>query len=203
MINTVTFTGRRPKDLFGYYNKEPYQRIVDKLKTMIESAYNDGARNFITGGAQGFDQMSFWAVNSVKQKHPDIKNILYIPHEKQADAWSNNGLFSKSQHTLMQSIADEVRIVSKDYNIDTSDNKGIIRALMKRNEAMVDNRDVFKAIAKHNNDEIFIGESDGVIPPTAKIIGVDYKKEAWKMAIWLESIEEEIQAIENELDKPD
>lgn len=152
MINTVTFTGRRPKDLFGYYNKEPYQRIVDKLKTMIESAYNDGARNFITGGAQGFDQMAFWAVNSVKQKHPDIKNILYIPHEKQADAWSNNGLFSKSQHTLMQSIADEVRIISKDYNIDTSDNRGIIRALMKRNEAMVDKSDLIIGLYPHDLD---------------------------------------------------
>lgn len=76
-----------------------------------------------------------------------------------------------------------------------------IRAFLENHKSPY--RDVFKAIAKHNNDEIFIGESDGIIPPTAEIIGIDYKKEAWKIAIWLESIEEEIQTIENELDKPD
>ena len=152
MLNTVTFTGRRPKDLFGYYNKEPYQRIVGNLKLMIESAYKEGARNFITGGAQGFDQMAFWAVHSVKQKYPDIKNILYIPHEKQANTWSNNGLFSRDQYALIKSVADEIKIISRYYNINTSNNKGVIEALLTRNEEMVDKSDLIIGLYPHELD---------------------------------------------------
>lgn len=68
MINTVTFTGPRPKKLFGYNDKESYQKIVDVLKVQVKDAYDNGARRFISGGAQGLDQMAFWAVYSVKKR---------------------------------------------------------------------------------------------------------------------------------------
>ena len=55
MINTVIFTGPRPKKLFGYNDKESYQKIVDALKIQVKDAYNNGARRFISGGAQGLD----------------------------------------------------------------------------------------------------------------------------------------------------
>ena len=152
MIQTVTFTGPRPKKLFGYNDKESYQKIVDVLKIQVKDAYDNGARRFISGGAQGLDQMAFWAVYSVKKEHPDIQNILYIPHKKQADAWSETGLFSKKQHELMLSLADEVKYIDNDYNVDTSDKKGVVTALMLRNQVMVDDSDLLIALYPHNKD---------------------------------------------------
>ena len=79
--------------------KKAIKKIVDMLKTQVKDAYDNGARRFISGGVQGLDQMAFWVVYSVKKEHPDIQNILYIPHKKQADAWSETGLFSKKSST--------------------------------------------------------------------------------------------------------
>lgn len=149
---TVTFTGRRPKDLFGYYDKASYQRIVDKLKILLTELYNKEARTFISGGAQGFDQLTFWAVNGLKKIYPDIRNVLYIPHEKQSDVWKNDGLFSRDYYKLMLSLADEIKIISREYNIDTSYRDGIIRSLLKRNEAMIDSSDLIIGLYNHNID---------------------------------------------------
>ena len=71
MDKTLCFTGRRPKDLFGY-DKDKYYPIVDKLELILEDFYLQGFKKYISGGAQGFDQLSFWAVNRLKKKYPDI-----------------------------------------------------------------------------------------------------------------------------------
>lgn len=60
MSKTICFTGRRPKDLFGYYNYDAYKEIQDVLSPILEAHYTtNGVRNFISGGAQGFDQLAF------------------------------------------------------------------------------------------------------------------------------------------------
>ena len=70
----LSFTGRRPKDLYKY-DKEKYIPIVNKLVEILESFYLQGFKTFVSGGAQGFDQLAFWAVNRLKTKYPDIKNV--------------------------------------------------------------------------------------------------------------------------------
>ena len=77
-IDTICFTGPRPAKLYGYTKKEEYQKIVDQLKEVIRGFAKFGIKNYITGGAQGFDQLAFWAVNSLKKEY-DIQNIVYIP----------------------------------------------------------------------------------------------------------------------------
>lgn len=83
---TVCFTGRRPKYLFGYNDDKSYFKLMNYMYEIVKEAYNEGYRNFITGGAQGFDQLMFRVVNKLKKDNPntDIKNILYLPCKEQS-----------------------------------------------------------------------------------------------------------------------
>ena len=84
MAKTVCFTGKRPNKLYGYDDKEGYECLFDMLYSVCKNLYlRHGVRQFITGGAQGVDQLAFWAVQQLAQKHKDIKNIVYISFEGQ------------------------------------------------------------------------------------------------------------------------
>lgn len=54
--HTICFTGHRPKDLFGYTDKTPYISIINALKPFLSVLYENGYTDYISGGAQGFDQ---------------------------------------------------------------------------------------------------------------------------------------------------
>ena len=143
---TICFTGRRPKDLCGY-DQSKYSVFVEsltsKLKSICEKA--DKPVTFISGGAQGFDQLSFWAVDLVKRNNPDlnIKNVVYVPFRGQERGWpSEEGLFGRKQYRTMLSRADEVV-----YLQEALEEKGpIVRALMDRNHKMVDASDYVIAL---------------------------------------------------------
>ena len=60
---TACFTGPRPKNLFGYDDDEAYKYLLAVTKEVVDLFYYYGYRYFISGGAQGFDQIAFWAVN--------------------------------------------------------------------------------------------------------------------------------------------
>lgn len=137
---TVCFTGHRPKGIiadrpYDESNRPEYKRIVDRLTLVIEKLVNTGYTAFITGGAQGFDQLAFWAVNNVKNKHPEIQNIVYIPFKGQELRWAKTGLFSRHEYSLMLKKADHVHVCGK---ADTEDFEQVVEKLMHRNECMVD-----------------------------------------------------------------
>ena len=131
MLKSCTFTGHRPKAMFGY-NIQAYAGLSKQLYACIEQLYKLGYRQFITGGAQGFDQLVFWAVAQFKQSHPEIQNVVYIPHPGQEAKWPVDGLFGQQQYQQMLNIADQVVTVS---------NQQSIQSLFQRNEAMVDASD--------------------------------------------------------------
>lgn len=132
-MKTMCFTGRRPKDLFGY-KKSDYIPLVEAMKAALREHINDGYTTFISGGAQGFDQLAFWAVNRLKEEGHDITNIVYIPFEGQERIWRPEGLFGQKEYRLMRKKADEVVIVTEG---DVTSKYGIIKALHDRNHAMV------------------------------------------------------------------
>lgn len=136
---TICFTGHRAKKLCGY-DISSYTDFVNNLMTELEvyiTKYN--IKNFITGGAQGFDQLVFWAVHHLQHKHPEykIQNIVFVPFIGQENKWSDTGLFSKTDYKNMLSVADKIvicnRAVTNKSNFDT-----IRTALMDRNKMMVD-----------------------------------------------------------------
>ena len=131
----MCFTGRRPKDLYGY-NHDSYIPMVEAIKDCLREHINNGYTEFISGGAQGFDQLAFWSVNALKREGYNIKNIVYIPFQGQEKAWKQAGLFSQNEYNLMLRLADEVKILR---TICTSDKSQVIFALHQRNHDMVDN----------------------------------------------------------------
>ena len=131
----VCFTGRRPKDLCGY-NHHSYTNFTTNLAKWLYETYGDDT-TFITGGAQGFDQIAFWAVDLIKTLYPNasgIKNIVYVPLRGQDHIWKQSGAFSRDEYSLMLNTADEVVYLHE----ATENKKEIVMLLQRRNEAMVD-----------------------------------------------------------------
>jgi hypothetical protein len=152
MNNTLCFTGHRPNKLAGY-DKTAYNDFVNDLAISLEAyVVYKGINTFISGGAQGFDQLAFWAVNKLKQNHPEwaIKNIVYVPFVGQESRWSKFGLFSQAEYQQMLNTADEIHICYPD--VKPNNDFSIIRnALMGRNEQMVDSS--CRVLAMYSQDE--------------------------------------------------
>ena len=59
-MRTICFTGPRPNKLYGYKNKEKYQKLVDCIHDFLRGfcrIESDEILTVITGGAQGIDQL--------------------------------------------------------------------------------------------------------------------------------------------------
>lgn len=136
---TMCFTGHRPNKLCGY-DINAYTQFVNNLMEVLQTyvtKYN--IKNFITGGAQGFDQLVFWAVHHLQHKHPEykIQNIVFVPFTGQESKWSSTGLFSQTDYKNMLSVADRIVICNREIT-NNSDFNTIRNALMNRNKMMVD-----------------------------------------------------------------
>ena len=142
MSKTMCFTGRRPKDLFGYV-KENYVPLVNKLTDeLIRFHKEQGFDVFITGGAQGFDQLAFWSVDRIKRQGFSVQNIVYAPFRKQESKWLQNGLFSQSEYQLMLSRADEVHYCNAEIDVLIASKWKINVALSGRNHDMVNSSEL-------------------------------------------------------------
>ncbi len=146
-MRTACFTGRRAKTLCGY-DGEKYTSFHNQLVEYLETLYTEGIREFISGGAQGFDQLAFWAVNELKQRHNDIKNTVYIPFRGQESRWAAHGMFSREDYNLMLTKADEIKYLKE---INTSDYNQVVKALYDRNHSMVNNSEL--CIALYPSDD--------------------------------------------------
>lgn len=134
------FTGPRPKNLYGHDNKAAYFPLLSALKDTIRELIKQDYDTFVTGGAQGLDQLAFWAVNSLKKEGNNVKNIVYVPFKGQERRWAKEGLFSRKEYNLMLKLADEVHILS-DIDIAESNQRTINDAMYNRNHKMVDDTD--------------------------------------------------------------
>lgn len=150
---TACFTGHRPNKLFGY-ERDNYLQLVQALTDDINILYNKGYTRFITGGAQGADQLAFWAVNRVKKIHPDVQNIVYVPFKGQGRQWQVDTLFGQNQYALMLEMADSVVYLQEELTVYTH----IVKALFERNHRMIDDSDLVFGIY-HGAD--FITETKG------------------------------------------
>lgn len=134
-MNTICFTGRRPNVLAGYDDIDKYAKFIDYLADLLESYVTDDT-TFITGGAQGFDQLAFWAADIVKARVNkfSVRNVVYVPHKRQPVIWrSEDGLFGKANYRKMIAKADFVKYLRGDIY----DKHEICEALIARNHAMV------------------------------------------------------------------
>lgn len=139
-VPTMCFTGRRPKDLCGY-DIAKYNGFVQELSELLYEEFyvGRGVRRFINGAAQGFDQMSFWAVERMKKLHnlTDVENVVFVAFEHQEIRWAKSGCFSQAEYWLMIKAADKVMVVCSENSIE---------ALFARNHAMCDFSDYCLAL---------------------------------------------------------
>lgn len=142
----ICFTGQRPKKLFpaspyGTAATEHYRAISQTLLQELKRCYTEkGSRNFISGGAQGFDQIAFWAVEALKRETGDtsIQNIVYVPFKGQESRWAKYGVFSQAEYQKMLKTADQVRYLRE----PGTDFKDVCYKLDMRNHDMVNDSDM-------------------------------------------------------------
>lgn len=148
-MKTICFTGRRPKDLAGF-KYQSYSSFLDDLTTYLDSLYQKGVRNFISGGAQGFDQLAFWSVNRLQEKYDDINNVVYVPFPGQESVWStrSDDFFSQFKYREMLSKADNVRFISEQRPFDRW---SAAKLLDDRNKAMIDDADFVVALYPYDD----------------------------------------------------
>ncbi len=125
---SVAFSGYRTSKIM-HTNPDPLiiRSIESKLLTAIETLYAQGMRNFISGGAIGFDTLAAQAVLHSKDSHPDISLTLAIPFS------GHDYNFSPKQKTRLQKIAasaDHIIYVSQKFHD---------RAYLDRNKFMLRN----------------------------------------------------------------
>jgi len=131
----ICFTGKRAKNLAGY-NRQSYQQLFDKLYEFLYrlvEVYKAFDIVFYSGGAQGFDQLAFWAVEKVKKSYP-VKNVVVVPFKGQENPWKEQGTFSRADYNLMLNKADKVVVLSED-------NTNYADKYTARNHYMVDKSD--------------------------------------------------------------
>ncbi len=134
---TACFTGHRPNKLFGY-ERDNYLQLVQILTDAVESLYTKGYTRFITGGAQGADQLAFWAINRAKKKYPDIQSLVYVPFRGQQRVWQMKTLFGQEEYYLMLSKADTVLFLEETPTASMN----VVPFLYNRNHRMVDDSDL-------------------------------------------------------------
>lgn len=154
---SLCFTGQRPKDLMpdskkAYYMAS-YAKFRKDLALYLDGMYAAGYRTFISGGAQGFDQIAFWAVDDLKAVHPDIRNVVYLPFKGQERKWLPYGDFGPNDYKRMVEKADNVVWTSEvqGIQVDLETGRNISRAMDQRNHAMVDDADIVIALYKDPN----------------------------------------------------
>ena len=143
-LKSVCFTGPRPVHLHGYADQAPYMPVVEIMAAVITGLADAGVTDFVTGGAQGLDQLAFWAVDRVKRSRPAIRNVMYVPFDAQASRWSRFGLFSQAEYMRCRQQADEVRVLAPDPPADRP--YAAAKLMHARNHAMVDDTDVTVAL---------------------------------------------------------
>ena len=156
------FTGHRPnnKHMFGYDLKHPsYKPIIEKTTEVIEMVITrEGITRFCSGGAIGFDTISFWCVHKLKEKYSHIKNIVAVPFKNQPIKWNEN---DKKWYRKMLELADGVIYVDEleEYKVkDVPIGEYHVAKMSQRNKFMV------------NTTKITIAFSDGSKGGTANCL---------------------------------
>jgi uncharacterized phage-like protein YoqJ len=106
MSKVCSFTGHR-------IIKDAHEsRICELLVRAIKFAYDDGCREFLTGGALGFDTLAAKEVIKFRQTHRDVRLILCLPCTDQAEGWSDR---DQSLYNHILTSADEIVYASDSY----------------------------------------------------------------------------------------
>lgn len=162
-IESSCFTGRRPDSLYGYSSRKRYDGIVKTMTSVVMALVSvSGTRTFISGGAQGGDQLAFWSVEHAKRNlsdsNIDISNVVYVPFKGQESRWENSGLFGQDEYAKMLDMADKVTYL---YGKRPDSYWKTMQLLFGRNHAMVNDSGI--VIALYPIDDSVLSQKGGTV----------------------------------------
>lgn len=143
---TVCVTGHR--DICISPTDDNAKQVIKLFLELIDGLYKKGKRRFVSGGADGVDNLFAYAVSIYKKTHNDIENVIAIPFKDQY----NFPLFNKQRseelnkkwfnfYRYIMSHADTKIYVDTlaEYKVNnTIVGKFNAQKFFKRNEFMVD-----------------------------------------------------------------
>ena len=113
-ITTCAFTGHRPHRFPWRYDETDSRCIALKetLEERISALAAAGVTGFYCGGADGTDCWAALVVLALRKKNPALKLHCILPHEGQADKWSDSA--RERYHSILKQ-ANSVKYVSRTY----------------------------------------------------------------------------------------
>lgn len=111
---SCAFTGHRPHKLPWRYNEADERCVALKsaLTEQIAALVEAGITDFYSGGADGVDCWAALSVLELRKETPALKLHLILPHEGQADKWSDT---AQERYLSILERADSVEYVSQEY----------------------------------------------------------------------------------------
>ena len=133
---SCSFTGHRPHKFPWRYNETDSRCTALKtaLAEQITSLAEAGVTAYYGGGADGVDCWATLVVLELKKKNPALNLHLILPHEGQADKWSDSA--QERYHSILGQ-ADSVDYVSRKYYDG---------CMLDRNRRLVDSADLLLAV---------------------------------------------------------
>lgn len=112
--NCCAFTGHRPHKFPWKYDESDSRCVALKaaLAEQITKLAENGVTDFYSGGADGVDCWAALIVLELRKKNPALKLHMILPHEAQADKWSDS---AQERYRLILNQADSVEYVSREY----------------------------------------------------------------------------------------
>ena len=112
--NCCAFTGHRPHKFPWRYDETDSRCMVLKaaLTEQITLLAEAGMTDFFSGCANGVDCWAALIVLELRKKNPALKLHCILPHEGQADKWSNS---AQERYRFILKQADSMKYVSREY----------------------------------------------------------------------------------------
>ena len=123
--SSCSFTGHR------MIPEQQRKALITTLKSTVLYLISLGVKDFHCGGALGFDTLAASVVFDVAREHPDIRLILELPYEKQAEKWSES---DKRIYEFLKTKADEINI----HFPNPKNKEEATKYLLSRNRLMID-----------------------------------------------------------------
>ncbi len=110
----VAFTGNRKLNApQGVKVSNLKFEIFKRAYALIEEAYHDGKRQFLSGMAQGFDMIAAEAVLKLRDEYDGVELIAVIPFEGQAGNFSYE---DQKRYDRILDDADQIIVTSPVYD---------------------------------------------------------------------------------------
>ena len=103
--HTVCFTGHR------FISKQD-EGFLAQLDLLLEALYQRGYRDFLGGGALGFDTLAAQHVVNLRDKHTDVRLIFCLPCADQSSRWRADDC---ARYERLLYLSDEIRVLSPRY----------------------------------------------------------------------------------------